>query len=388
MAHYSTHFPALNEPSKPLGDYRLLSPSCGLRVSPICLGGMSLGEVWTGILGGGIPKEKAFELLDTYYDFGGNFIDTANDYQEEQSERWIGEWMASRGNRDEIVLATKYCIGYRKPRNDAKIYSNYTGNQKKSLMLSLRDSLEKLQTTYLDILYLHWWDYSVSIPEMMRQLDDVVKSGKVLHLGISDTPSYIVARCNEYARNHALTQFVVYQGEWSCLKRGIEREVLPMCRMEEMGVAPWGVSGGGRFYTAAQLDKRLKEGGDLRFGRNELTEDEKKMSAALEKVAKEIGNGASLANVAIAYTMHKQPYVFPIIGGKKVSHLKENIKALNIHLTQEQIEFLENAVKFDIGWPLNLLGGNPAYTKDGRIENFIHNHTSQVQWVKATQPIE
>ncbi|KZO93378.1 norsolorinic acid reductase [Calocera viscosa TUFC12733] len=383
----SSFIPTLSEPATPLGDYRLLSPNCGLRVSPLCLGGMSLGDAWTGMLGGGISKEQAFELLDTYYEAGGNFIDTANRYQEEQSEKWIGEWMTARGNRDEIVLATKYSLGYRAARNDAKIYSNYTGNQKKSLMLSLRDSLEKLQTTYIDIMYIHWWDYSVSIPEMMRQLDDVVKSGKVLHLGISDTPAYIVSRCNEYARNHALTQFVVYQGEWSCLKRDIEREILPMARMEEMGVAPWGVIGSGRFFTAAQLEKRLKEGGDLRFGQNALSEDEKKISAALEKVAGELGSDASLANVAIAYTLHKQPYVFPIIGGKKVSHLKENIKALSIHLTQAQIEYLESAVQFDLGWPLNTLGGNPAYTKDGRTANFVHNSTAKVQWVKATQSI-
>jgi len=348
---------------------------------------MSLGNAWKGMLGGGIEKEVAFDILDTYWEAGGNFIDTANRYQEEQSEQWTGEWMAARRNRDEMVIATKYSLGYRKSRDDAKIYANYTGNQKKSLMLSLRDSLEKLQTTYIDIMYIHWWDYSCSIPEIMRQLDDVIKSGKVLHLGISDTPSYIVARCNEYARCHALTPFVVYQGEWSCLKRDVEREILPMCRMEEIGMAPWGVIGAGRFRTAGQLEERLKQGGDLRFGQNELTEDEKKMSAALEKVANEIGDHVSLANVAIAYVLHKQPYVFPIIGGKKVSHLKENIKALTIHLTQSQIECLESAVKFEIGWPLDILGGNPAYTNDGRTRNFVHNNTSKVQWVKAPQPI-
>ncbi|KZT58609.1 Aldo/keto reductase [Calocera cornea HHB12733] len=383
----SFFIPAPAPPTK-LGEYRLLSPTAGVRVSPLALGGMSLGDAWTEFLGGGIDKKAVFEILDTYWEAGGNFIDTANNYQDEQSERWIGEWMTERKNRDELVIATKYTIGYRRPRGDAKTYTNYTGNHKKSLLLSLRDSLEKLQTPYVDILYLHWWDYTTSIPEVMRALDDVVKSGKVLYLGISDTPAWIVSKANEYARAHALTPFVVYQGEWSCIKRDFERDILPMCAHEGMGVAPWGVIAGGRLRTQAQLEQRLKEGGDLRYGQNELTEAEKKMSAALEKVANQIGGDANLANVAIAYTLHKQPYVFPIIGGKKVSHLKDNIKALSIHLTREQIDFLDAAVPFDIGFPQSFLGGDPARSADGKSANFLLNNTSTLTWVKAPQPID
>ncbi|KZO93395.1 norsolorinic acid reductase [Calocera viscosa TUFC12733] len=385
MAHIFAPAP---EPSTKLGQYRLLSPSAGIRVSPLALGGMSLGDAWKDILGGGIDKKGVFEILDTYWEAGGNFIDTANNYQDEQSELWIGEWMKERKNRDELVVATKYTIGYRKLRGDAKSQVNYTGNHKKSLTLSLRDSLEKLQTSYVDILYLHWWDYSCSIPEIMRALDDVVKSGKALYLGISDTPAWIVSKANEYARAHALTPFVVYQGEWSCMKRDFERDILPMCMHEGMGVAPWGVIAGGKLRTQAQLEERIKEGGPLRWGQNEMTENETKMSAALEKVANEIGGDASLANVAIAYTLHKQPYVFPIIGGKKVSHLKENIKALSIHLTRAQVDFLDAAVPFDVGFPQNFLGGDPAMTPDGRSTNFLLNTAGRLHWVKASQPIE
>ncbi|KZO93379.1 putative AAD14-putative aryl-alcohol reductase [Calocera viscosa TUFC12733] len=388
MSQPPASFIPVPPPTTKLGEYRLLSPSCGLRVSPLCLGGMSLGDAWTSILGGGIPKEKAFELLNAYYEAGGNFIDTANNYQEEQSEKWIGEWMESKGNRDEIVLATKYSIGYRKARSDAKLYVNYTGNHKKSLALSLRDSLEKLRTTYVDILYIHWWDYGSSVPEVMRALDDIVKTGKVLYLGISDTPAWIVAKANEYARAHGLSQFVVYQGEWSCLKRDFERDILPMCHAEGMGIAPWGVIAGGRFRTAAQLAQRLKDGGDLRFGQNELTEAEKTMSAALEKVAGEIGGDASLVNVAISYVMHKQAYVFPIIGGKKVEHLKDNIKALDIKLTPDQVDFLDEAVPFDIGFPKNLMGGDPALHRDGRSRIRLLGPSGSVQWVRADQPID
>jgi len=374
-------------PTTKLGEYRLLSPSCGLRVSPLCLGGMSMGDAWSSVLGGGVSKEKAWEVLDAYYQAGGNFIDTANNYQEEQSEKWIGEWMEARGNRDEIILATKYSVGYRKAREDANIYVNYTGNAKKSLILSLRDSLEKLRTSYVDILYMHWWDYSASVPEVMRALDDLVRSGKVLYLGISDTPAWIVSKANEYARAHGLSQFVVYQGEWSCMKRDFERDILPMCHAEGMGIAPWGVIAGGRFMTAAQLEKRLKEGGPLRFGQNELTENEKKMSAALEKVSDELGEHASLVNVAISYCLHKQAYVFPIIGGKKVEHLKDNIKALDIKLTPEHLAFLDAAVAFDLGFPTNIMGGDPALYKDGRSRVRLLPLAGKVEWVRGGQPI-
>jgi aryl-alcohol dehydrogenase-like predicted oxidoreductase len=127
------------------------------------------------------------------------------------SEYIVGEWMAARGNRDDIVLATKYTSPW-KIRRDAKypgISVNYIGNSKKSLKLSLDDSLRKLKTDYLDILYVHWWDHTTDIPELMQSLNDVVRSGKVLYLGISDTPAWIVSAANEYARAHGMAQFVV-----------------------------------------------------------------------------------------------------------------------------------------------------------------------------------
>ncbi|KZT58597.1 putative aryl-alcohol dehydrogenase [Calocera cornea HHB12733] len=373
-------------PPTKLGEYRLLAPSCGLRVSPLCMGNMSLGDAWAPAMGGGVSKEQAFEVMDAYYEAGGNFIDTANAYQEEQSERWLGEWMTARGNRDELVIATKYSIGYRKAREDKKIYVNYAGNNKKSLHLSLRDSLEKLQTDYVDILYVHWWDYSCRVSEIMRALDDIVKTGKVLYLGVSDTPAWIVASANQYARCNGLSQFVVYQGQWSCMQRDFERDILPMCHAEGMAIAPWGVLASGKFRTAAQLTKRLEEG-TMRYGAQELTENEQKMSAALEKVDNELGDGSSLASVAVAYVLHKQPYVFPILGGKKVEHLKDNIKALHIKLSPEQMGALDGAIPFDLGFPTNALGGDPALSRTAQSGNPLLPNAGIVTWVKAPQPI-
>ncbi|KZT57221.1 Aldo/keto reductase [Calocera cornea HHB12733] len=370
----------------PLGEYRLLSPSAGVRVSPLALGGMSLGNAWTGYMGSGMTKEQAFELLDAYYNAGGNFIDTANSYQDEQSEQWIGEWMTARKNRDQIVLATKYSIGYNHRRDDIAIKVNYTGNSAKSMKLSLRDSLAKLQTDYVDILYVHWWDYATPIDEIMHALDALVRSGKVLYLGISDTPAWVVTKANEYARAHGLARFVVYQGRYNVLLRDFERDILPMVKAEGMGVCAWGVVGQGKFRTQAQLEERRKQG-NLRGG-SDLTENEIKISAALEKVAQQIGQPGNVTGVAIAYALHKQAYIFPIIGASKIKYLLENIEAVKIKLTPDQMQFLEEAVPFDLGFPHNFIGHDPALTRDGRSTNPFLIHTSRTEYVRAPPALE
>ncbi|EJT97332.1 aryl-alcohol dehydrogenase [Dacryopinax primogenitus] len=365
----------------PLGEYRLLSPSAGVRVSPLCLGGMSIGDAWGQGMGDGVALQGAFETLDLFYKSGGNFIDTSNNYQDEQSEKWIGEWMKARKNRNEIVLATKFTTSYRKLRNTDKIHVNFTGNSSKSLHVSVADSLEKLQTTYIDLLYVHWWDYTTPIPELMQSLNSLVAAGKVLYLGVSDTPAWVVSKSNQYARDHGMAQFVVYQGKWSCLERSFERDILPMCHAEGMGLAPWGVIGQGKFRTKAQLEERLKQG-SMRWGSQTLTPEEKAVSAALEKVAEEVGQPGKLANVAIAYVMHKQAYVFPIIGGSKTKYLLENIEALKIQLTQEQIDYLDSAIEFKPGFPHDFIGPDPALS-NGVCKNFLLNSAARIHYVTA-----
>ena len=189
---------------------------------------------------GAMTKESVFELLDYFHSQGGNFIDTANNYQSEQSEMWIGEWLHSKpGLRDQMVLATKYTTGFTAYKgHDNIIQSAFVGNGSKSLHVSLNASLRKLKTDYLDILYVHWWDFTTSIPELMQSLNTVVQQGKVLYLGISDTPAWIVSKANQYARDHGLRQFVVYQGRWSAANRDFERDIIPMCAAEGMGLAP------------------------------------------------------------------------------------------------------------------------------------------------------
>ncbi|KAI0346388.1 aryl-alcohol dehydrogenase [NADP(+)] [Trametopsis cervina] len=349
------------EPATKLGRHRKLSPLAGVHVSPIQLGAMSIGDKWAAAGMGAMNKEDSFKLLDAYYEAGGNFIDTANNYQSESSEEFLGEWMEQRGIRDQIVLATKYTTPYKRAE-DAKQRTHYAGNNTKSLHLSVEASLKKLRTSYIDILYVHWWDYTSGVEEVMNSLHNLVAERKVLYLGISDTPAWIVSKANTYAKMSGKTPFVIYQGAWSILERDMERDIIPMCVAEGLAIAPWGVLGGGKLRTDAEEEKRRQTGekGRQLFGSWERNETERKVSQALEKVAAEVG-AKSITSVAIAYLMQKVPYVFPIIGGRKVEHLHANLEALEIALTPEQVEYLETIVPFQKGFPYSYFGDGQDY---------------------------
>ncbi|AJT22381.1 Aad14p [Saccharomyces cerevisiae YJM1356] len=356
-------FKPLPEPPTELGRLRVLSKTAGIRVSPLILGGASIGDAWSGFMGS-MNKEQAFELLDAFYEAGGNCIDTANSYQNEESEIWIGEWMKSRKLRDQIVIATKFTGDYKKYEVGGGKSANYCGNHKHSLHVSVRDSLRKLQTDWIDILYVHWWDYMSSIEEVMDSLHILVQQGKVLYLGVSDTPAWVVSAANYYATSHGKTPFSIYQGKWNVLNRDFERDIIPMARHFGMALAPWDVMGGGRFQSKKAMEERKKNGEGLRtfVGGPEQTELEVKISEALNKIAEEHGT-ESVTAIAIAYVRSKAKNVFPLVGGRKIEHLKQNIEALSIKLTPEQIEYLESIVTFDVGFPKSLIGDDPAVTK-------------------------
>ncbi|THU78802.1 arylalcohol dehydrogenase [Dendrothele bispora CBS 962.96] len=379
-SHYLAPHPP---PSTALGIHRVLSTRAGIRVSPLCLGAMSIGEKWHHILGS-ISKDESFKLLDAFFEKGGNFIDTANNYQDETSEEYIGEWMEARGIRDQIVLATKYTTCFKTMDPSIKQTDNYVGNNTKSMTLSVKHSLRKLRTDYIDIFYVHWWDFDTSIEEVMDSLHNLVVSGKVLYLGISDTPAWVVSQANQYARAYGKTPFVIYQGKWAITDRSFEREIIPMARANGLALAPWGVIGTGKLRTDEEEAQREKSGEKGRAPRGssdwKRTPEEVKISKALEKVAKEVGV-KSITSVAIAYVMHKTTHVFPVIGGRKIEHLDQNIEALTISLTPEQIKYLENeAPPFDVGFPSTLIG-------DGSEITFLLKAGSCYQRLPYPQPL-
>jgi aryl-alcohol dehydrogenase-like predicted oxidoreductase len=206
--------------------YKLLGKS-GLRVSELCLGTMTFGEDW----GWGSSKEESQRIYDVFREVGGNFIDTANVYTNGTSEKFLGEFIADQ--RDTVVLATKYTNGF----GDKN--PNGSGNQRKNMVQSVEASLKRLNTDYIDVLWLHIWDFMTPAEEVMRAFDDLVRAGKVLYIGVSDAPAWVVSQCNTLAELRGWTQFIGLQIEYSLIQRTPERELLPMARTLDIGVTAW-----------------------------------------------------------------------------------------------------------------------------------------------------
>ena len=293
--------------------------------------------------------------------------------------------MTARQNRDQLVLATKFTTDYRSHALGKGKAPNSCGNHRRSLHMSVRDSLRKLQTDWIDVLYLHWWDHTTSIEEVMDSLHILVQQGKVLYLGISDSPAWVVSAANTYARAHGKTPFSIYQGRWNVLLRDFEREIIPMARHYGMALAPWDVLGSGKFQSQKALEQRKKAGEGLRtmLGGSQQTEEEVRMSEALAQVASEHGI-ESVTAVALAYVMAKAPNVFPLVGGRKVEHLHDNIQALKLKLTPQQIEHLESVRPLDPGFPNNFIGPDPKVT--GSASGLLASN-APLAFVQAPKPI-
>src|SRR5215471_15963371 len=212
--------------------YRLLGKS-GLRLSEASLGTMTFGEEW----GWGSTIDEARKIYEAYRDAGGNFIDTANVYTNGSSERFVGEFI--KDHRQSIVLATKYSNAV--PGNDP----NAAGNHRKSMVQAVEASLKRLQTTYIDLYWVHIWDQMTPVEEVMRALDDLVSQGKVLYVGISDAPAWWVAQANTLAELRGWTRFVGLQIEYSLIERTIERELVPMAKAFKLGLVAWSPLAGG-----------------------------------------------------------------------------------------------------------------------------------------------
>ncbi|KAF9041380.1 arylalcohol dehydrogenase [Panaeolus papilionaceus] len=389
-------FPAVPPPKTSLGRYRVLSSRAGVHVSPLQLGAGSIGNKWHAIGYGNMNLESSFGLLDAYYENGGNFIDTSNFYQEGSSEEFIGEWAEQRGARDQMFIATKYSFNHAAYKENIKQKIMYTGNNTKSLNLSVEASLKKLRTSYLDLLYVHFWDWDTSIEEVMHSLHALVMQRKVYYLGMSDTPAWVVARANQYARHHALTPFVVYQGSWNIMDRAFERDIIPMARAEGMALAPWNVLAGGRIRSDAEEERRRQTGeGGRTFqtnGKWERNESERAVCRGLEKVASEV-EAKNITSVAIAYLMHKTAYVFPIVGGRKIEHLLANVEALDISLNAEQMKYLEGLAPFDPGFPNSMIGDGSTSGEYLRFSGQVENKpllppVPHIAIQKSTQPSE
>jgi aryl-alcohol dehydrogenase-like predicted oxidoreductase len=317
--------------------YRLLGRT-GLRISELFLGAMSFGEG----RGGASPEESA-RILDLYADAGGNVIDTADVYRGGQSETILGELL--EGRRDRFVLTTKY-TGSRDPGD-----INAGGNHRKNLTLALEASLRRLRTDYIDLYWVHVWDRHTPIDETMRALDDAVRSGKVLYVGISDAPAWLVSRGNTLAECRGWTEFAALQVPYNVIERDIERELLPMAEAFGMTVAAWSPLAHGALAGKPSDDPRAEPA-----------------ARAVREVADEIG--ATPAQVGIAWTRAKSRAVHPILGASRAGQLKENLGALDVTLPEEAVRRLDAAVEFDLGFPSDFIGRYPFFSFGDRYDRF------------------
>jgi aryl-alcohol dehydrogenase-like predicted oxidoreductase len=314
--------------------YRPLGAS-GLRVSQLFLGAMT----FAGGFAHGADRGEARRIVDAYAEAGGTVIDTAVNYRDGASEQIVGEVLA--GRRDRFVLCTKY--GVSRDRADP----NAAGAHRKNLRLSLETSLRRLRTDYIDVYYLHLWDQLTPVEETIRALDDAVTAGKVLHLGLSDTPAWLAAKAATLAACRGWSPPVVLQARYSLVSRDAERELIPAAEALGMSVAAWSPLGGGVLSGKYTLPGGTRDGSRLSAG--SVTEREHAIVRAVRAVAGELG--ASASAVALAWAMTRSRAVHPILGVRRLDQLQDNLHALNIQLPPESVAQLEAATGFEIGFP-------------------------------------
>ncbi len=316
--------------------YRLMGNS-GLRVSELALGAMTFGtRDW------GVEEAESRKVYDGFREAGGNFIDTANVYSGGRSESFLGEFM--KGDRERIVLATKY-TGPMRSRD-----INASGNSRKTMMDAVHASLKRLQTDYIDLYWVHARDFTTPVEEMMRGLDDLVRQGKVLYVGISDTPAWEVARANTLASLRGWTPFVGLQIRYSLLDRAAERDLLPMARALDLAVTPWDTLGSGILTGKYNRDAGTKGRAQMR-GR--IRERDLGIAAEVVKVAEEIGR--SPAQVALDWVRHGPGVIVPLVGAKTRAQLDDNLGCLDFTLEPAQRERLDQASRIELGFPHDFL---------------------------------
>jgi aryl-alcohol dehydrogenase-like predicted oxidoreductase len=324
--------------------YTLFGHGTGLRVSPLALGTALFGTTW----GYGAEADEATAMLTTYLEAGGNFIDTADSYQCGQAETILGA--ALKGRRDGVVLASKYTLGAA-----AQGGVLTTGNSRKSMARAVEASLARLGTDHIDLYWVHMADGVTAMEEIVRGLDDLVRTGKILYAGISDFPAWRVAHARTLADLRGWSPIVALQIEYSLAERAGDRELLPMARAFGMGVTTWSPLGGG-LLTGKY--RRGEPGRATTFGHVVHREDDARKTATLDAlldVAAEVD--ATPGQVALAWQMAQG--LVPIIGPRTVEQLRDNLGTARLHLTAEQRTRLDRASAVPLGFPHDFLAADP-----------------------------
>lgn len=318
--------------------HRLLGRS-GLRVSELALGTMTFG-----MPGWGADEDESRRVYDGFREAGGNFVDTANLYSGGRSEALLGGFVAPE--RDRIVLATKYtiAIGTDDP--------NAIGNSRKNMVQSLHASLERLRTDYVDLYWVHVRDSATPLEEVMRGLDDLVRQGKILYVGISDTSAWEVSRANTLAELRGWTPFVGLQVKYSLLDRAVEREHLPMARALDLAVTPWDTLGSGILTGKYNRDPDTA-GRVVQRGR-EIAERELAIAAAVMQIAEKLGR--TPAQVALSWVRQQPGVIVPLVGARTREQLDDNLGCLELELDPEDLARLDEASRIELGFPYDFVG--------------------------------
>jgi aryl-alcohol dehydrogenase-like predicted oxidoreductase len=332
-----------------LDHYRLLGRS-GLRVSPLCLGTMTFGTDW----GWGADEETSRAIFDAYAGRGGNFIDTANFYTRGTSERLVGRFVA--GERDRFVLASKYTLNMN-PGDP-----NAGGNHRKCMVRAVEASLQRLATDYIDLYWLHVWDDTTPVDEIMRGLDDLVRAGKILYIAVSDTPAWRIAQANTLAELRGWSRFIALQVEYNLALRDAERDLIPMAIGLGLGVLPWSPLASGLLsgkYSRADLDRQRAAGqGAGVEGARPLTLSDKRIEVAeaVKAVAADIGR--TPAQVALAWLLARPGVTSPILGARTRAQIEDNLGALEVILGADALQRLEAASEITLGFPHDFIAGD------------------------------
>jgi aryl-alcohol dehydrogenase-like predicted oxidoreductase len=319
--------------------YRLLGNS-GLRVSEAALGTMTFGEDW----GWGSAKDESRKVYDAFREAGGNFVDTANLYTNGTSETFLGEFM--KDHRQSVVLATKYTNA--NPGTDP----NAAGNHRKSMVQALEASLKRLKTDYIDLYWVHIWDQITPVEEVMRGLDDLVRQGKVLYVGISDAPAWWIAQANTLAQLRGWSPFVGLQIEYSLIERTVERELVPMAKALNLGLTAWSPLASGVLsgkYHGHGSSERGRMSSDMMKTFMPEQQRTDRVVAAVKAVSDQ--TGGSMAQVALAWLRSRAVPVIPILGARKLSQLKDNLASFDLTLSADHLKTLDEASRIDLGFP-------------------------------------
>ena len=344
--------------------YKLLGKS-GLRVSELCLGAMTFGEEW----GFGADKNESKKIFDAFVAADGNFIDTANKYTNGTSEKFVGEFISSE--RDKFVLATKYTLSM-DPADP-----NSSGNHRKNMIQSVEASLKRLDTEYIDLLWVHAWDPMTPVEEFMRALDDLVRAGKIFYIGISDAPAWIVSQANTLAVLRGWSPFVAIQIKYNLLDRTPERDLLPMARALDIGVTAWAPLGGGvltgKYNRQSSDPKRYAP--DDPFGKLMLNERNLAIAAKVHQIAEGLGRSPSQVALRWLLQQNDRSVVIPIVGARSKVQLADNLGCLDFEIEAEAIGELDSLSQIELGFPHDFLEYEEVRTTVyGDTLSLIDNH--------------